>query len=55
MPNRPRHPSGELRSEVLQIRLTPSERRDIERAAERAGEGVTEYVRRVAVEQAQER
>lgn len=55
MPNRPRHPTGELRSEYLQLRLTPSERRDLDRAAERAGEGATEWVRRVALEAAEQK
>jgi uncharacterized protein (DUF1778 family) len=48
---RPKLPADERRSEVLQIRLTKSERASMEAGAKRAGIGLSEFIRDAALSQ----
>ena len=49
---RPPLPESERRSEVLQLRLTKGERKDMEVGAEASGEQLTEFIRGAALEKA---
>jgi uncharacterized protein (DUF1778 family) len=49
---RPKKPADEVRSQVLQLRLTVGEREAMERGAEAAGEQLSEFIRRAAMERA---
>jgi uncharacterized protein (DUF1778 family) len=49
---RPPKPLDEVRSQVLQLRLTVGEREALEHAAARAGESLSEFIRRSAMERA---
>ena len=42
---RPKRPSHERRTELLQVRLTPAEKHDLQRAAKEVGVTMTEYAR----------
>jgi len=50
---RPKKPADEVRSQVLQLRLTAVERAAMERGAEAAGEQLSEFIRRAAMERAE--
>lgn len=49
---RPRKTADEVRSQVLQLRLTAGERMAMEEAAAKAGESLSEFIRRAALERA---
>ena len=49
---RPPLPESERRSEVLQLRLTKGERKDMEAGADASGEQLTEFIRGAALEKA---
>lgn len=46
---RPKLPAASKRSELVACKLTPGERRRLERAARAAGQSVSTYVRRVVM------
>lgn len=50
---RPNKPADEVRSQVLQLRLTVGEREAMERGADAAGEKLSEFIRTAAMERAQ--
>jgi len=50
---RPNKPADEVRSQVLQLRLTVGEREAMERGAEATGEKLSEFIRTAAMERAQ--
>lgn len=49
---RPPRPADEVRSQVLQLRLTAAERAALEKGAEAAGEQLSEFIRGSAMERA---
>ncbi|WP_425492552.1 plasmid mobilization protein [Lysobacter changpingensis] len=49
---RPPLPESERRTEVLQLRLTKGERKDLDEGAEASGEQVSEFIRTAALEKA---
>jgi len=49
---RPPKPADEVRSQVLQLRLTVDERAAMEAGAERAGQKLSDFIRRAALEKA---
>lgn len=49
---RPPKPADEVRSQVLQLRLTIGERAAMESGAERAGEQLTQFIRKAALDRA---
>jgi len=49
---RPPLPESERRSQVLQLRLTKGERKDMEAGADASGEQLTEFIRGAALEKA---
>lgn len=49
---RPPLPESERRTEVLQLRLTKGERKDLDEGAEASGEQVTEFIRKAALDKA---
>ncbi len=49
---RPQKPADEVRSQVLQLRLTVDERATMESGAERAGEQLSQFIRNAALEKA---
>lgn len=49
---RPPKPANEVRSQVLQLRLTIDERASLEAGAERAGEQLSQFIRNAALEKA---
>ncbi|MGH8074948.1 MAG: plasmid mobilization protein [Lysobacter sp.] len=50
---RPPLPDSERRSEVLQLRLTKDERKDLDAGANAAGEQTSEFIRTAALVRAQ--
>jgi len=49
---RPPLPDSERRTEVLQLRLTKGERKDLDEGAEATGEQVSEFIRTAALDKA---
>lgn len=49
---RPPLPDSERRTEVLQLRLTKGERKDLDDGAEATGEPVSEFIRAAALDKA---
>jgi uncharacterized protein (DUF1778 family) len=43
---RPKKPKSERQSHLIALRLTPAERKKLEKMAEKSGQSVSDYVRR---------
>jgi len=50
---RPKKPADEVRSQVLQLRLTVGEREAMEKGAEAVGEQLSEFIRRAALDRSE--